>query len=220
MLTSVSHPILPTLMEDDGCCSSPRAPPSTVQVFTHNITRHLIAWDPARQRPTQELVHAIHSALHFALDPCVNHPDEMPSFCVTPIPPSSLSSSRFDSTTTADNLRLIVPCTNDIARSRPVGKNDIRDKAELTVKLFAGFHGAPLLPYHVEEALDALQRVCGSERTIDKFVISLEGVKWTGGSIDATSDVKDMEMLHVDAMKDAWEVRTAVLIFKARIFRA
>lgn len=50
--------------------------PTSVLLFTQNIARHPIAWDPTRQRPTQELVHAVHSALHFALDPCVDHPDE------------------------------------------------------------------------------------------------------------------------------------------------
>ena len=50
--------------------------PTSVLLFTQNIARHPIAWDPTSQRPTQELVHAVHSALHFALDPCVDHPDE------------------------------------------------------------------------------------------------------------------------------------------------
>lgn len=56
--------------------------PTSVLLFTQNITRHPIAWDPARQRPTQEVIHAVHSALHFALDPCVDHPDEPLSFGV------------------------------------------------------------------------------------------------------------------------------------------
>lgn len=213
-------------MEDDGCCSSAQSTPSSVQVFTHNITRRPIAWDPTRQRPTQELVHAIHSALHFALDPCVNHPDEIPSFCVVPVSvPLSSSSYPFPPKSNAtppryDDLRLIIPCTNDLAHSRSAQKNGTRDKAELTVKLFAGFDDVPLLPHHVAEALDALRRVCGSERTIDKFVISLEGVKWTGDSAEATSSGQDLEMRHIDAMKDAWEVRTFTLTFKARIFGA
>jgi len=211
LLLTVSHSavvFLDSSMDDDGCCSSLRAAPGSIQVFTHNITRHPIAWDPARQRPTQELVHAIHSALHFALDPCVNHPDEMPSFCVIPRPLSSFSSLQSDGTTTSsvpEHLRLIIPCTNDIAHSRSADKNDVRDKAELTVKLFAGFDGVPLLPEHVEEALDALQRVCSSERTIDTFVISLEGVKWSGTSVHATSSDNDLEIRHIDAMKEAWK---------------
>ncbi|KAF8754100.1 hypothetical protein RHS01_06403 [Rhizoctonia solani] len=54
--------------------------PTSVLLFTQNIARHPIAWDPTQQRPTQEVIHAVHSALHFALDPCVDHPNEPLSF--------------------------------------------------------------------------------------------------------------------------------------------
>lgn len=89
-MSSTLPPLL-TLAVD----ASPKPTPEvqSVQVYTHNITRRPIAWDPARQRPTQELVHAIHSALHFALDPCVNHPTEEPSFCIVDAAPSSSGST-------------------------------------------------------------------------------------------------------------------------------
>jgi hypothetical protein len=62
--------------------SNTTSSPTSVLLFTQNIARHPIAWDPAQQRPTQEVIHAVHSALHFALDPCVDHPGEPLSFGV------------------------------------------------------------------------------------------------------------------------------------------
>lgn len=149
-MSSSNVPVVPAL------ASKVDAEPQSVQVYTHNITRRPIAWDPARQRPTQELVHAIHSALHFALDPCVSHPDEKASFCV--VSNANASSASNDTSASGSGKRtLIVPCVNDIAKS-PRRWSDT-ERQELTIKLFAGFDGAPLTREHVQEALAAFGRV-------------------------------------------------------------
>lgn len=211
---------------DAKCGPDPQVIPSSVQVYTHNITRRPITWDPARQRPTQELVHAIHSALHFALDPCVNHPHEKPSFCLFEAgrgvsessespsqPPSSTASSPSPEHREPHAHRLVIPCVNDLALSVSSDPKRLgNSQVELTVKLFAGFNDAPLDTSIITEALDALKRSTGSSRKIDKFIVSLEGVKWSGKSPSVEcpnpQGEKDWEtgMQHIDAMIDAWEV--------------
>lgn len=195
-------------MDSEDCYSNGSSSeiPNSVQVYTHNITRRPIAWDPARQRPTQELVHAIHSALHFALDPCVNHADEKPSFCVLDRQPFSLaksSESKLEAATPS-RRQLIIPCVNDMARAPPASSIDpSKNKNELTVKLFAGFDDALLTTEVVEEALEALERVYGSAREIERFIISLEGVKC---SADSADEVTDSEVRQIAAMRESWEV--------------
>lgn len=208
--------------------TSPRnsAAPRSVQVYTRNITRRPIAWDPARQRPTQELVHSIHSALHFALDPCVDHPDEKPSFCITSTP--SFSSSQTlppqseSGSSRVQGGRLIIPCIQDIAHTLPTSTSGVlpssRDKDELTVKLFAGFDGAPLTPDDIDDALLSLQRVLGPARAIDKFIVSLKGVKWTGPLSGVSRDAEDEEFRQIDAMREAWEVSNPSSWFTIRAY--
>ena len=220
-----------------GCSPDVNAPVtiSSVQVFTHNITRRPIAWDPARQRPTQELVHAIHSALHFALDPCVNHPHEKPSYCVLDAPststsnaisgeveaPSSTSSSPSTPHRAPEAQTLVIPCISALEHSLPSSPPPLASSpAELTVKLFAGFNDVPLSVSTVKAALDGVRRSIGSLRTIDKFIVSLEGVKWGGQfpSVECPCPQGDKcgdwetGMQQIDAMVDAWEVRIIISI--------
>lgn len=181
--------------------------PSSVQVFTHNITRRPISWDPQAQRPTQELVHSVHSALHFALDPCVNHPDEKPSFSVLDSPPLSSSSS--------SSSRLYVPSLDEMLRSRPKPSPSSKDKDELSVKLFAGFNGTTLTPAIIADAIAALETLCGPERVIDCFAISLDGVKWPPASASATATTVDPEptreeVRQIEGMRTAWQVKSFV----------
>ncbi|KAF9514605.1 hypothetical protein BS47DRAFT_1484995 [Hydnum rufescens UP504] len=164
---------------------------SSVRVYTHNITRRPIAWDPARQRPTQELVHSIHSALHFALDPCVNHPDEAPSFCIIP--------GRSHELPIAQGNCLMVPCLGDmVVKPEDVARNS---KGQVTAKLFAGFDGEVLHKGDVDDALDALRRSTGVS-VVHKFVISLEGIKWNGDWSDASQSV-GIDI--IDHLKKPWE---------------
>lgn len=212
-------------MATTDCCSGAAQPqpsnkiaPTSVQIYTHNITRRPIAWDPARQRPTQEVVHAIHSALHFALDPCTDHPDEAASFCVVDVLPplsSSADASPLLSSSIGvgevphtgeqqpkgkENKRLVIPCEDDLSASLPA-------KAELSVKLFAGFDGRALTVEDVDEALEALKRTSGA-RDIAKFVVALEGVRcdWSGGEEDGKSGGGEEETRRIQELGDVWQV--------------
>jgi len=144
--------------------------PSSVLLFTKNITRRAIAWDPARQRPTQEMIHGVHAALHYALDPCIDHPVETCSFEL--IRDDYLS--EFGGTDNEKELwRLVVPKLEDMQRG------GVRiDNGDVTVKLFFGNNG-PKKRY-IDEALDALEKVTGGNGA-DRFIISLNGVNWGGG---------------------------------------
>lgn len=73
-------------------------------------------------------------------------------------------------------------------------------KGELSVKLFAGFKGAPLTRADIDEALDALHRATGT-REVAKFVIGLENVHWVGCSDEGW----EVAMEEVEALKDVWE---------------
>ena len=187
-----------SVMQGDGEFKGGSDIPQSVRVFTHNITRRSIAWDPARQRPTQELVHSIHSALHFSLDPCINHPDESPSFCVVPVPARNLSAAR--------GFCLIVPCLKDMAvKPEDVVRNS---RGQTTAKLFAGFDGESLNEDDVHDALEALHASTGVN-DVHKFVISLEGIKWSGGCYDE-SQAAGIDI--IDHLKDPWQVIVAVAI--------
>lgn len=180
-------------------CVSQSDCPTSVQVFTHNITRRPIAWDPRSQKPTQEVVHSIHAALHFALDPCVNHPDEEPSFCQVNAPFTTEASS------SEKTSRLIIPCVNDIVPVSPENSAKAA-RSELSVKLFAGFNGAVVGSQDVDEALEALKRTTGVAK-IHQFVLSLDGIKWNGGNTTNADGESEWEVgvEVIETLSDAWK---------------
>lgn len=151
--------------------------PTSVILFTQNIARHPIAWDPARQRPTQEVIHAVHSALHFALDPCVDHPDEALSFGV-------------------QDGALVIPNKKDLKPKEPP-----QTGWEVHAKLFiyANAGQDPVTYVRMfERALDELKDVVGTT-TLDSFVVSLSSIGWHG-----EKDEESVGLDEVDRLVDLW----------------
>ncbi|KAG9075177.1 hypothetical protein FS749_013175, partial [Ceratobasidium sp. UAMH 11750] len=150
--------------------------PTSTLLFTQNIARHPIAWDPALQRPTQELVHAVHSALHFALDPCVDHADEPLSFIVH------------------DGV-LIIPNKADLKLEPPASG------WEVNVKLFTRAAEQDSAGYVriFERALGELRDSIRAT-TLESFVISLDRVCWNGEKEDEECGLQD-----VDRLSELWE---------------
>ncbi|KAG8716629.1 hypothetical protein FRC08_009125 [Ceratobasidium sp. 394] len=154
--------------------------PTSTLLFTQNIARHPIAWDPALQRPTQELVHAVHSALHFALDPCVDHADEPLSFIVH------------------DGV-LVIPNKADLKLEPPASG------WEVNVKLFiraaeqdsAGY--VRIFERALAELRDSIRAT-----TLESFVISLDGVCWNGEKEDEECGLQD-----VDRLGELWEAMSS-----------
>ncbi|CEL55176.1 hypothetical protein RSOLAG1IB_01184 [Rhizoctonia solani AG-1 IB] len=154
--------------------------PTSVLLFTQNIARHPIAWDPAQQRPTQEVIHAVHSALHFALDPCVDHPGEPLSFGVQ------------------DGV-LVIPNSKDL-KQREAPKSGW----EVNAKLFIYATGQKSDDYAriFERALAELQGVMGAT-TLESFVVSLSNIGWHGETVDAEG------LDEVDKLGDLWTVMSS-----------
>lgn len=175
--------------------------PSSALFFTKNITRRAIAWDPARQRPTQEMIHGVHAALHYALDPCIDHSDEVCSFeLVREDEVGGSGGKGKGSGNDEDGLKevregvwkLVIPKLEDMQRG------GVRvDNGDVTAKLFFGREGPK--ERYVDDALDVLERVTGSKRA-DRFLVSLKGVNWAGGE-------EGMEdgMGEVRALGDVWQ---------------
>ncbi|KAG8748106.1 hypothetical protein FRC10_008839 [Ceratobasidium sp. 414] len=154
--------------------------PTSTLLFTQNIARHPIAWDPALQRPTQELVHAVHSALHFALDPCVDHADEPLSFVVR------------------DGV-LVIPNKADLKLEPPASG------WEVNVKLFIrAVQQDPAAYVRIFERALAELRDSIKAATLESFVISLEGVCWNGEKEDEECGLQD-----VDKLGDLWEAMSS-----------
>ncbi|QRV89561.1 hypothetical protein RhiJN_17579 [Ceratobasidium sp. AG-Ba] len=151
--------------------------PTSVLIFTQNIARHPIAWDPARQRPTQELVHAVHSALHFALDPCVDHPNEALSFTVQ------------------DGV-LVIPNKADLMKQ----PERIGSGWEVNVKLFIRAAQQDPVGYVriFERALAGLRDSVGAT-LLESFVVSLDAICWNGEKEDEECGLQD-----VDKLGDLW----------------
>src|SRR5258708_25561751 len=148
---------------------------SSVIVYSRNITRRPIAWDPARQRPTQEFIHSIHSALHFALDPCVNHPDELPSYALD-VYEQGLSSH-------AHRTCLTIPSVYDMTSTH----YDMSSSPQTTAKIFSGFGGMPLRVQDFKAALEAT-RLCTGLPGVHKLVVSMDGAKWAPGTLDISQE--------------------------------
>ncbi|CAE7143006.1 unnamed protein product [Rhizoctonia solani] len=142
-----------------GLMSRTNSSPTSVLLFTQNIARHPIAWDPTQQRPTQEVIHAVHSALHFALDPCVDHPDEPLSFGVQ------------------DSV-LVIPNRRDLKQREPP-----KSGWEVNAKLFIHNAEKDSSAYAeiLNRALTELQGVIGAT-TLESFVVSLSSIDWHGES--------------------------------------
>ncbi|CUA75882.1 hypothetical protein RSOLAG22IIIB_01883 [Rhizoctonia solani] len=159
-----------------GLMSRTSSSPTSVLLFTQNIARHPIAWDPAQQRPTQEVIHAVHSALHFALDPCVDHPDEPLSFDVR------------------DSV-LVIPNRKDLKPREPP-----KSGWEVNAKLFIYTAGKESSAYAVilDRALAELQSVIGTT-ALESFVVSLSNVGWDGES-EGTEGLDE-----VDKLGDLWK---------------
>ncbi|KAG9121813.1 hypothetical protein FRC07_002072 [Ceratobasidium sp. 392] len=139
--------------------------PTSTLLFTQNIARNPIAWDPALQRPTQELVHSVHSALHFALDPCLDHPNEALSFAVQ------------------DGV-LVVPNKADMKQEPPAVGWDVHAKQQdpaAYVRIF-------------ERALAELRDSIGAT-SLESFVISLDNVSWNGEKEDEECGLQDVDKL-------------------------
>ncbi|KAF8606410.1 hypothetical protein BDV93DRAFT_520712 [Ceratobasidium sp. AG-I] len=155
--------------------------PTSVLVFTQNIARHPIAWDPTSQRPTQELVHAVHSALHFALDACVDHPDEEISLGV------------------ADGT-LIIPNRKDLKAREPPSQG-----WGVHVKLFVRAVPKDSAAYvHIfENALTELRRAIGATE-LESFVVSLQDIYWDGEKQDEGAESSDIAKL-----LDLWEAMSS-----------
>jgi hypothetical protein len=206
-----------------------------VQIYTQNITRHPISWDPATQRPTQELVHSVHTALHFALDTCLDHPDERLSFDVVPLSSSPLSGEGEE----GEKGKLVVPMVGDMKRrgvgslglsssttSTPTTTNSSPGtvsplptsppkylKEEMTAKLFL-FSASPsatdgkkvFTKEWIDEALDALEKATGL-REVDRFVLKLDGIDWEWDWEEGKRDLKEC-VVDWDNVLDVWEVRS------------
>ncbi|KAJ1307272.1 hypothetical protein OPQ81_001383 [Rhizoctonia solani] len=158
-----------------GLMSRTSNSPTSVLLFTQNIARHPIAWDPAQQRPTQEVIHAVHSALHFALDPCVDHPNEPLSFDVQ------------------DSV-LIIPNRKDLKQREPP-----QSGWEVNAKLFIYAAGENPSSYTgiLERALSELRGVIGAT-TLESLVVSLSNIGWRGESEPAEG------LDEVDKLGDLW----------------
>ncbi|KAF8689053.1 Caspase domain, partial [Rhizoctonia solani] len=154
--------------------------PTSVLLFTQNIARHPIAWDPTQQRPTQEVIHAVHSALHFALDPCVDHPNEPLSFGMQ------------------DGL-LVIPNREDLKQ-----REGPKSGWEVNAKLFIYANGQKSGEYAkiLERALAELQGVMGAT-TLESFVISLSNIGWHGEAVDTEG------LDEVDKLGDLWALMSS-----------
>lgn len=154
-----------------GLMSRTSNSPTSVLLFTQNIARHPIAWDPTQQRPTQEVIHAVHSAFHFALDPCVDHPDEPLSFGVQ------------------DSV-LVIPNRKDLKPREPP-----KSGWEVNVKLFIYAAGQDSNPYAgiLEHALTELRGVIGAT-TLESFVVSLSNIGWHGEN-EGTEGLNEVDKL-------------------------
>ncbi|KZO90718.1 hypothetical protein CALVIDRAFT_602783 [Calocera viscosa TUFC12733] len=156
---------------------------STLLLYTQNITRHAISWTPPKgpsssgENSNTELLHAIHTSLHYALDPCAEHPDEPASFCF------SETDEEAEGLGGRKGGQLIVPMESDLKRSKD---ND----GEVTVKMFffeppslrgtlKGKEREKVQEAWVAEALTALEKATG-KKEVWRFVVKLEGVKWDG----------------------------------------
>ncbi|CAE6423197.1 unnamed protein product [Rhizoctonia solani] len=159
-----------------GLMSRTSNSPTSVLLFTQNIARHPIAWDPAQQRPTQEVIHAVHSALHFALDSCVDHPDEPLSFDVQ------------------DSV-LVIPNRKDLKQREPP-----KSGWEVNSKLFIYAAGQDSKAYAemLNRALTELQGVIGTA-ALESFVVSLSNIGWHGEN-EGTESLDE-----VDKLGDLWK---------------
>ncbi|EJU04821.1 phospholipase D/nuclease [Dacryopinax primogenitus] len=156
---------------------------STLLLYTQNITRHAISWTPPRgpslsgENSNTELLHAIHASLHYALDPCTEHPDESASFCF------SATDEEAESLGVRKGGQLIIPKEADLKRAKD-------NEGEITVKMFffeppslqstpKGKEREKVRQTWIAEALTALEKATG-KKEIARFIVKLKGVRWDG----------------------------------------
>ncbi|KZT57699.1 hypothetical protein CALCODRAFT_517347 [Calocera cornea HHB12733] len=175
---------------------------STLLLYTQNITRHAISWTPPQgpsssgENSNTELLHAIHTSLHYALDPCAEHPDEPASFCF------GATDEEAEGLGVREGGQLIIPKEADLKRTKD---ND----GEVTVKMFffepPSLRGTPkgkecekVRDVWVAEALTALEKATG-KKEVSRFVVKLDGVKW-----DGQEKWEEVGMPEVEDIGDLW----------------
>lgn len=176
---------------------------STLLLYTQNITRHAISWTPPQgpsssgENSNTELLHAIHTSLHYALDPCAEHPDEPASYCF------SATDEEAEGLGVRRGGQLIIPKEVDLKRMKD---ND----GEITVKMFffepPSLRGTPkgkerekVREAWIAEALAALEKATG-KKEVWRFVVKLEGVRW-----DGQAQWEEVGIPQVEDMGGLWE---------------
>ncbi|KAG8906828.1 dynamin-like GTPase mgm1 [Tulasnella sp. 403] len=165
-------------------CSSSTDPsepahPTKALIFTQNITRNPISWNPALRQPNpNEALHSVHLALHRALDP-LNAPG------VTP------ATGPVQSNTKEPNKLLIIPRPSAL-KYTPLGPVA---NPEISVKLrFYGSHDNVDRCLQVDEALKRVKEATDFE-TIDRFVIGFDKIRWAGGDEECESGADEVDVL-------------------------
>jgi len=176
---------------------------STLLLYTQNITRHAISWTPPQgpsssgENSNTEILHAIHTSLHYALDPCAEHPDEPASFCY------SATDNEAEGLGVRKGGQLIIPKEAELKQTK-------YNVGEVTVKMFfcepPSLRGTPkgkerekLREGWVTEAMVALEKATG-KKEVSRFVVKLEGVKW-----DGQDQWEEVGMPEVDDMGGLWQ---------------
>jgi len=78
--------------------------PQRVLFYTQNTTRNPISWNPKLKKPNpNEILHAVHLALHRALDPCIEGAGEACSWTLEDVVEGESGSSRHNGPNEAGN---------------------------------------------------------------------------------------------------------------------
>jgi len=191
-----------------SCSCDDTAPvhPTKALLFTQNTTRNPISWNPALRRPNpNEVLHAVHLALHRALDPCISGTGDACSWSVVKeegdfIVSKEKSADGTRTPTENDYQRpaialparvLIVPKLSDL-KFTPIGP---KDTPEISVKLrLYGPHDKVDRKKHVDEALEALREATGFKE-VDRLMIGFDAIRWAGGDEESASGFDEVDVL-------------------------
>ncbi|KAG8917225.1 hypothetical protein FRC02_003271 [Tulasnella sp. 418] len=180
------------------CCgSAPHitasiAPPTRFLLFTQNTTRNAISWNPQLRKPNpNEVLHAVHLALHRALDPCAEGKGDACSWDIIEEPAAKGERSSNPRTL------LVIPNPKDLQVSPP--KKEYPTIISVKIR-FYGPSGKHRLA-QLDEALERLEQATGIH-VIDRFVIGLDSIRWEGGEKACKTGVEDVDTLVSDGL---WE---------------